>query len=163
MRNMPGKASITSHLFLELDGLVHLPWEAIDQEPLLAPTATRRIQSTRRNLLRPAATTHCAIFSSMALRSNLMVTSMGTMVPFLMFSLIIAPYVDPSRFCSARNKSPARRTKHVTPEFLDDKVSRIVDSPERWANWKSSTSLAHWVPFPVYRRDANRTTFHLAI
>ncbi len=40
-------------------------------------------------------------------RRTLTVTSMGTIWPSRMYLLIIAPYVDPGRFCSARRRSPA--------------------------------------------------------
>lgn len=43
----------------------------------------------------------------MAFSSSLIVTSIGTIRPSLMYVLIISPYWEPSRVCSALNRSPA--------------------------------------------------------
>lgn len=48
----------------------------------------------------------------------LMVTSIGTILPSVIYSVIIAPYLDPSRDRSARRRSPAvfpniQLTKHI--------------------------------------------------
>jgi hypothetical protein len=39
-----------------------------------------------------------------------MVTSIGTILPSRMYSLIMAPKVEPGRFCSARRRSPATQS-----------------------------------------------------
>lgn len=59
----------------------------------------------------------------MAFSSNLIVTSIGTILPSLMCSLIMAPNSDPSRFCSARRRSPAGEV---------DRRRRVVSAVRGW-------------------------------
>jgi hypothetical protein len=50
-----------------------------------------------------------AILLFIAFSNSCTVTSMGTIVPSLMYVLIISPNSLPGRSCSSRSKSPAER------------------------------------------------------